>query len=226
MTDNDTNRQRLWGAANETGTPYVKDAFNTHVCGDNAAGPEATRASVKPAGGRGTKAAAWTVQRVEAGQSCEVWFRFLCGTGEGAATAPVPRSGIARAKSVPSELSSISAELSADARDAVDAEGQFSGHSDEPAPLTTTASVLSLLCAPLSFGGFVSGEEVLQFVTCTTNQVHSRVQSSPSAPPRRTSSTTPSNREAYRQKTGPSSARRGRAYCGPSNITTLASPSG
>ena len=168
MTDNDTNKQRLWGAANDTGTPYVKDAFHTHVCGDNAAGPEATRARVKPAGGRGTKAAAWTVQRVAPGQSCEVWFRFLCGTGEGAATAPVPRSGIARPKSVPTELSSISAQVSAVALDAVDADGLFFGRSDEPTPLTTTASVIALLRAPLSFGSFVSGEGVVRYVTCTT----------------------------------------------------------
>ena len=151
VTDNDSNKQRLWGVPNETGTPHAKDAFHTHVCGDNAAGPEATRARVKPAGGRGTKAAAWTVQRVAAGQSCEVWFRFLCDTGsrgpESAASA-VPRSGVTAASEPGASLAEMSQPYS---------HGAPRTLATRTLASSTAAVVSELLRMPLGFDGFLAG---------------------------------------------------------------------
>jgi hypothetical protein len=135
VTDNDTNSERIWGTPNATGN-HTKDAFHTHVCGDNASAREGARARVKSAGGAGTKAAAWTAHRVDAGRSCEVWVRFQCRSA--AATAePATRSGVTQA----------GAKLSAAAR--------------EPALTLTTASPLiessmRLALPAIAFGDFLA----------------------------------------------------------------------
>jgi len=83
VTDNDTNFERLYGVSNLCGTRHTKDAFHTHVAGDNAAGRVEGVACVKPRGAPGTKAAAWIVVEVDAGAAAEVWVRFACDGGEG-----------------------------------------------------------------------------------------------------------------------------------------------
>jgi hypothetical protein len=93
VTDNDTNAERLWGSPNVGGSTHTKDAFHTHVCGDNASARDAARARIKPQGSAGTKAGVWTAQRVAPGASCEVWVRFQCRS-EAATVRIEPRSGL------------------------------------------------------------------------------------------------------------------------------------
>ncbi len=66
FTENETNRERLYGTANPT--PYVKDAFHAAIVEgqDDRVSPD----------GRGTKAAAHLQALVEPGDTFEVWVRF------------------------------------------------------------------------------------------------------------------------------------------------------
>jgi hypothetical protein len=66
FTENETNKQRLYGAANDT--PYVKDAFHEYVVGGRA---EAVNPEQK-----GTKAAALYVVNVEPGETVKVRLRL------------------------------------------------------------------------------------------------------------------------------------------------------
>ncbi|HEY0377372.1 MAG TPA: hypothetical protein VGC87_10495, partial [Pyrinomonadaceae bacterium] len=66
FTENETNKQRLYGAANDT--PYVKDAFHEYVVGgrSEAVNPE----------GRGTKAAAHYSLTVKPGETATICLRL------------------------------------------------------------------------------------------------------------------------------------------------------
>jgi len=66
FTDNETNRERLFGSANPT--PYVKDAFHRLVV-------EGEQTAVNPAE-RGTKAAAWYALDLASGETTEIRLRF------------------------------------------------------------------------------------------------------------------------------------------------------
>jgi hypothetical protein len=66
FTDNESNRERLWGEANAS--PYVKDAFHRYVVSGETA-------AVNPAGA-GTKAAALYVLDIPAGGSASVRLRL------------------------------------------------------------------------------------------------------------------------------------------------------
>ncbi len=66
FTGNDTNRQALWGRANDAA--YVKDAFHRRVC-------EGAEDAVDPAG-RGTKACAWFRRVLAPGETWTVRTRF------------------------------------------------------------------------------------------------------------------------------------------------------
>jgi hypothetical protein len=66
FTDNETNRERLFGSPNPT--PYVKDAFHRLVVNGE-------RAAVNPAE-RGTKAAAWYALDLAPGETSEIRLRF------------------------------------------------------------------------------------------------------------------------------------------------------
>ncbi len=71
FTENETNRQRLWGAENES--PYVKDGINDYVV-------QGAAEAVNPAG-RGSKAAARYQLKLAAGASTMVRLRLASGAG-------------------------------------------------------------------------------------------------------------------------------------------------
>jgi hypothetical protein len=77
FTENDTNAERLFGAANPS--PYVKDAFHRHVIHGEAGAVNPQR--------RGTKAAAWYRLTVAAGASVEVRLRLRPANAKGPAFA-------------------------------------------------------------------------------------------------------------------------------------------
>ncbi len=66
FTENDTNKERLWGVANDT--PYVKDAFHDYVI-------HRDKTPVNPRQ-VGTKAAAYYALTVGAGESITVQLRL------------------------------------------------------------------------------------------------------------------------------------------------------
>ncbi len=76
FTDNETNAERLFGAANAT--PYVKDALHAYVVGGRAW-------AVNP-DGSGTKAAALYVLEVDGGAEVVVELRLRTGDGASGAT--------------------------------------------------------------------------------------------------------------------------------------------
>src|SRR5262249_58684802 len=70
FTENETNRQRLFGEANVT--PYVKDAFHEHVI--------AQRRDVVSAEPQGTKAAAHYRGRIAPGEALTIRLRLAKGS--------------------------------------------------------------------------------------------------------------------------------------------------
>ncbi|RYG41575.1 hypothetical protein EON68_02930, partial [archaeon] len=78
VTNNETNFMRLYGSSNEAPGCHTKDAFHTHVAGDNADGEPGSVGTILPPGEPGTKAATWCVLDVQAGATGEVWVRFSC----------------------------------------------------------------------------------------------------------------------------------------------------
>ena len=94
LTDNESNFKRLYGDVENIppGSTHKKDAFHTHVTGDNAFGAPGSVSTVMPPGAAGTKAAAWAVMEVMPGASAEVWVRFSVDGNNDAVTSSVMTS--------------------------------------------------------------------------------------------------------------------------------------